>query len=437
MSLQIKGRPQPLVTLALILAIGLLFGLTMWRIGYFWVVLIPNVFLVVLTISLLSAYFHRAEPSRAEPGKFPSLSVLIPSYNSKSTIVRTIKSIQASDYPGEMEIIVVDDGSTDGSREMLGSMKGITPLMLGKNGGKAHALNTAMKTARGDVVACVDSDSYPEPPAFRKAVAALYRDDRNGAVTCFIRVDKPHSLLTKLQDIEYLTGFGFSQMATNSIEAIFVAPGPATLFRRKALDELGGFDEQNITEDLEIAWRLRKHGYRIDYTPEAIVYTDVPDTLGKLYKQRMRWYRGKFFNIRKHSDMLLNPKYGLFGVFILPFSFTAEFSGIVLSFSFLYLISRGLLWFYGFMASNLALGGSLLNLTGMLGLGMSAMAMGLLLISPWFLVIYLSFMIAKRSFKLTEMPVMGLFFLLYGILISFFYCISFFQEVNRSDYKWS
>jgi cellulose synthase/poly-beta-1,6-N-acetylglucosamine synthase-like glycosyltransferase len=436
MSLQIKGKPQPLVTLVLVLAIGIIIGLTIRSVGYFWVMLVPNVFLLVLTVSLLMAYFHRTEPSKAEPETFPSLSVLIPSYNSKSTIVRTIGSIQASDYPGKMELIVVDDGSTDGSREMLKGMKGITPLMLDKNGGKARALNTAMKLAKGEVVACVDSDSYPEPSAFRKAVAALYRDDRNGAVTCFIRVDNPDSLLKKIQDIEYLTGFGFSQTATNAIEAIFVTPGPTTIFKKKVLDELGGFDEDNITEDLEMAWRLRKHGYRIDYTPEALVYTDVPDTLGKLYKQRMRWYRGKFFNLRKHSDMLFNPQYGLFGMFVLPFSFSAELSGIVLSFSFIYLLSRGLLWFYTFMSSNLALGGSILNITGMLGLGMSAMVMGLLLLSPWFLVVYLSHVIGRKQFKLSEIPVIGVFFLFYGVLISFFYCIGFFQEINHSDYRW-
>ncbi len=436
MSLQIRGKPQPLVTLAIMLAIGIIIGLTIKSVGYFWVMLVPNVFLVVLTLSLLMAYFDRTDPSKAEPAVYPSLSVLIPSYNSKATIVRTIKSIQASDYPGKMEIIAVDDGSTDGSREMLKGMKGVTPLLLDRNGGKAHALNTAMKMAKGDVIACVDSDSYPEPSAFRKAIAALYRDKRNGAVTCFIRVDKPDSLLKKIQDIEYLTGFGFSQMATSAIEAIFVTPGPTTIFRKTALDELGGFDEENITEDLEIAWRLRKHGYRIDYTPEALIYTDVPNTIGALFKQRMRWYRGKFFNIRKHSDMLFNPKYGLFGVFVLPFSFSAELSGIVLSFSFLYLLARQAIWFSKFMASNLALGGSLMDFTGMIGLGMSAMVMGLLLVSPWFLVVYLSHVIGRKKFKIEETPVIGVFFLFYGILISFFYCISFFQEINRSDYRW-
>jgi cellulose synthase/poly-beta-1,6-N-acetylglucosamine synthase-like glycosyltransferase len=436
MSLQIKGRPQPLVTIALVLAVGIIIGLTIHSVGYFWVMLVPNVFLLALTISLLLAYFDRPIPSKAEPEAYPSLSVLIPSYNSKATITRTIGSIQASDYPGKMEIIVVDDGSTDGSREMLLGLKGITPLLLEKNGGKARALNCAMKLSKGDVVACVDSDSYPEPYALRKAVAALYRDEKNGAVTCFIRVDKPDSVLKKLQDIEYLTGFGFSQTATSAIDAIFVTPGPTTIFRRNALEELGGFDEDNITEDLEMAWRLRKHDYRIDYTPEALVYTDVPNTLGTLFKQRMRWYRGKWFNLRKHHDMLFNPEYGLFGMFILPFSFSAELSGIVLSFSFTYLLAMGLIWFYGFSMSNLAMGASLLNFTGMLGLGMSALVIALLLLSPWFLVVYLSHVIGQKKFKLTEIPLIGVFFLFYGILISSFYCISFFQEINRSDYRW-
>ena len=436
MSLQIKGKPQPLVTLVSVLAIGIIIGLSVRSIGYFWVMLVPNIFLLVLTIFLLIAYFERPERTARQPAHYPSLSVIIPSYNSKSTIFRTIDTIRASDYPGEKEIIVVDDGSSDGSRELLAKTEGIRVILQEKNGWKAKALNTAIPHTKGEFVACVDSDSYPEPDVFRHMADTLMHDDRNGAVTCFIRVEKPRSLLEKLQDMEYLTGFGFVQMATRSMNIIFVTPGPCTLFRKKTLVEIGGFDEENITEDLEIAWRLRKYDYKIEYTSDAVVYTDVPNDLKSLFYQRLRWYRGKIFNLRKHTDMMFNPKYGLFSMFMLPISFSGELAGVVLSFSFLYLFSSQLLWSWNYISSNMVLGASLLSSASMLVVGMSALAMGFILVSPWLLVIYLSHEIGGKSIKLADLPVIGIFLFLYGAMISSFYCISVLHEVNRSDYRW-
>jgi len=178
MSLQIKGKPQPLVTLVSVLAIGIIIGLSVRSIGYFWVMLVPNIFLLVLTIFLLIAYFERPERTARQPAHYPSLSVIIPSYNSKSTIFRTIDTIRASDYPGEKEIIVVDDGSSDGSRELLAKTEGIRVILQEKNGGKAKALNTAIPHTKGEFVACVDSDSYPEPDVFRHMADTLMHDDR-------------------------------------------------------------------------------------------------------------------------------------------------------------------------------------------------------------------------------------------------------------------
>ncbi len=436
MSLEIKGEPRPLFTLVIILAIGVMLGISIRSLGYFWVMLVPNIFLLMLTMTLLVTYFQKEPLPRPKIKKYPSLTVIIPSYNSKSTIFKTLAAVKASDYPGKMDIIVVDDGSTDGSRELLNDAKGIRLLLQEKNEGKASSINKATKIAEGEVIACVDSDSYPEPEAFREGVSMLLRDEKVGAVTCFIRVANPNSLLKKIQDIEYLTGFGFAQITTRALDAIFVTPGPTTIFRRSTLEKIGGFDEQNITEDLEMAWRLRKHGYKIEYTPNAISYTEVPDDIKSLFKQRMRWYRGKLFNLRKYSDMLFNPQYGYFGIFVFPFSFSAEFAGIVLSFSFLYLLSNQLLWSARYILSNFQLGAPLLDLTSMVVVGASVIAVGLLLVSPWFLAVYFSHLIGNKKCGLGEIPAVALFLFFYGTVISFFYAISFFNEVNRSDYTW-
>lgn len=437
MSLHIKGNPRPALTLAAVVIIAVLIALLIRQFGYFWVMVTPNVFALSLIIVMLFAYNEADYIPRAKPGELPPLSVIIPSYNSKSTIMGTIGAIKASDYPGKMEIIVVDDGSTDGSREMLKGVKGITLLLMGKNRGKAAAINRAVKTAKYEAIACVDSDSYPERSALREAVAILAKNENIGIVTCFIRVANQDSLLKKLQDIEYVTGFGFFQMGARFLDAITVAPGPTSVYRKSILQKVGGFDEHNITEDLEIAWRMRKFGYDIEYTPHAVSYTEAPGNLRDLLKQRLRWYRGKFFNIRKHKDMFFNRKYGLFSTFVLPFSFSGELSGVALTFSLAYVITNQLAWAVQYMNSLFALGQPLLlNMGGMVVMSEAAVVMSLLLMSPWFIVVYLSYSIGKRGFDIWEIPVVALFFFAYSILISFFYCMTFLKEVNRSDYKW-
>lgn len=436
MSLNIKGEPRPLVTILAFILVFLAIAVSISLFGYFWVMLIPNIFLVILTITLLVAYFDTKEKSITPLDKLPMLSVIIPAYNVKSTVMDTINAIKASVYPGEMEIIVVDDGSTDGTRELLKEVNGIKLLLKEKNAGKAAAINSGTKIAKGEVVACVDSDSYPVPDAFRYAVSALFRDEKNGATTCFIRVANPNNMLRKIQDIEYLTGFGFSQITTKFIDAIFVAPGPTSIFKKKVLLEVGGFDEENITEDLEIAWRLKRYGYKIDYAPEAVVYTDVPGDIKSLYRQRMRWYRGKLFNIRKYSDMLFNKKYGVFGTFILPLSFSAELSGTVLSFSFLYLVLNQISWTIRYLHANFVLGSLFVDLRSMALVGIPMLAVGFVLVLPWFLTVYLSHRIGNKKVGAYDIISTTLFLMFYGSVISLFYCISLFKEINRSDYRW-
>lgn len=436
MSLQIQGEPRPLVTILAFVLVFAVIAASISLFGYFWVMLIPNIFLVILTITLLVAYFDTNEKAVQPLDKLPMLSVIIPAYNVKATVLDTIIAIKASVYPGELEIIAVDDGSTDGTREILQKAEGVRVILKEKNAGKAAAVNTGVKMAKGEVVACVDSDSYPVPNAFRYAVSALLRDEKNGAATCFIRVANPKNMLRKIQDIEYLTGFGFSQITTKFIDAIFVAPGPTTIFRKDVLLKVGGFDEQNITEDLEIAWRLKKYGYKIDYAPEAVVYTDVPGDLKSLYRQRMRWYRGKLFNIKKYSDMLFNKKYGVFGTFILPFSFSAELSGTVLSFSFLYLVLNQISWTIRYLHANFVLGSLFIDLRGMMLVGLPMLAVGFVLVLPWFLTVYLSHRIGNKKVGIHDIFATTLFLMFYGSVISLFYCISLFKEINRSDYRW-
>jgi len=435
MSLEIKGgEPRPLVTALVVIAIAAIIFFSISRVGYFWVMLAPNLVLLLVTLVMLFAFFEK-KPEKKPNKKYPSITVIFPVHNAADSIEKAVDCIKKSDYPGKIEVIAVENASTDNTLEVLKKIKGIK-VVVSKKVGKATALNYGARLAKSEMIACVDADSYVEKNAFKHAVDELMEDEQFGAATFFIKVNNPNSLLKKVQEIEYYTGFGFAALATHLLDAIFVTPGPTTVFRRSAFEKVGGYDEHNITEDLEMAWRLREHGYRIAYSPQSIVHTDVPDTLKGLYHQRLRWYRGKLFNVRKYSHMLFNPKYGNFGLFVLPFSFSAELAGIVLSFSFVYLLFRQATWLASYLASSLAVGVLSLDLSGFALVGASAVAMGVVVVMPWVFALYLSYGLAGRKFGLSQIPQLILFLFFYGTVVSFFYCASFIKEVNRSDYKW-
>ncbi|MEW5955740.1 MAG: glycosyltransferase family 2 protein [Candidatus Micrarchaeota archaeon] len=436
MSLEIKsGEPRPLVTALVLIAIAAVIFFSISRVGYFWVMLAPNLVLLLVTLVMLFAFFEKKPGKKTARKKYPLITVILPVHNAAETIGKAVEHVKKSDYPGGIEVIAVENASTDNTLQVLKKIKGIH-VLVSKKVGKATALNYGAKFAKGKIIACVDADSYVDKSAFRHAVDSILEDDRVGATTCFIKVANPKSLLRKVQEIEYYTGFGFAALATHFLDAIFVTPGPTTIFRKTAFHKVGGYDEQNITEDLEMAWRLRKHGFRIAYSPQSIVHTDVPDTIKALYRQRLRWYRGKLFNVRKYSDMLFNPKYGNFGLFILPFSFSAELAGIVLSFSFVYLLFRQAAWLASYLASSLAVGMLSLDLSGFALVGASAIAMGVVVVMPWVFALYLSYGLAGKRFGLSQIPQLILFLFFYGTVVSFFYCASFIKEVNRSRYKW-
>ncbi|MCX8200432.1 MAG: glycosyltransferase, partial [Candidatus Micrarchaeota archaeon] len=336
-----------------------------------------------------------------------------------------------------IEIIVVDDGSTDGTRDYLKSISGIRVVLKDRNEGKAEALNYGIKLARNEFVFCIDSDSYVSPNALRDMVSKMVMDEKIGAVTCFVKVSNNKSLLGKVQEIEYFVGFGFSAITNYLLDAVFVTPGPMTLFRKKALLDVGLFDVGNITEDLEMAWRLRKHGYKISYAYEAVVYTVVPDTYSGLWRQRTRWYRGKLFNIAKHNDMLLNPQYGYFGMFVMPFSLASEIAALGTIYFLAYMALYTGFWNAQLIIAYLGADSlSLANvITGMFG-SMAGVLMFLIVVVPWIYAIIVSHKLGNKKLAITDAPAMAFFLFAYSIFLSAVYVYSLLKEIYGSDYLW-
>jgi cellulose synthase/poly-beta-1,6-N-acetylglucosamine synthase-like glycosyltransferase len=285
---------------------------------------------IYFTILLLLLFFKYKKRLFHTPklNKFPSLSIIIPAYNEEKTIKETIENIKNLSYPKKKEIIVVDDGSKDSTYELVKRIKGIK-VFAKENGGKASALNLGLKKARGEIVACIDSDSYPERDALLKSIPFFSKNV--ASVTTSVLVKNAKTLIQRLQETEYMM-ISWSRKLFEFLNAIYVTPGPMSLYKRKVLLEVGGFDEKNLTEDIEIAWRLMKHKYKIKMALDTKVYTNVPKTIGKWWKQRVRWNIGGLQTTSKYFNLFLDKEFGNLGMFLLPvfsISYSLTFLGLI------------------------------------------------------------------------------------------------------------
>jgi cellulose synthase/poly-beta-1,6-N-acetylglucosamine synthase-like glycosyltransferase len=268
---------------------------------------------------------------RPKTKTYPSLSIIIPVHNEEDSIKETVENVKSLKYPKNKEILVVDDGSNDKTFEIVNKIKGIKVLKK-KRGGKASALNFGIKCVKGKIVACIDSDSYPEKDSLLKTVP--FFEKNVAAVTTSVFVKNAKGILQKLQEIEYLM-VSWSRKLFEYLDAIYVTPGPMSLYRRDVLLKVGGFDEKNLTEDIEIAWRLIKYNYKIKMDLDTKVYTNVPKTVKSWWHQRLRWNVGGIQTTFKYFHLFLKKEFGNIGTFLLPLftmSYVLSFIGILFIF---------------------------------------------------------------------------------------------------------
>ncbi len=277
--------------------------------------------------------------------RFPLISVIVPAYNEEKTIVRTLQSIAGLDYPPEkLEVVIVNDGSTDGTLKKIQEYIQDQPsfrCISQENKGKAAALNRALQGIKGEFFACLDADSFVERLTLKKMLSFYFRqnDARLAIVTPAMKVDAPQNLLQKVQWLEYIVMILFGRI-TSHLDSLYVAPGPFSLYRTDIIRQLGGFDENSITEDQEIAYRIQQHQYTIKQCFDGYVYTTAPSKLQAFYRQRRRWYLGSMACIVKYRKMIGNTKYGDFGMMQLVKNLAGYFLAITGISIFAYLLLR-------------------------------------------------------------------------------------------------
>jgi cellulose synthase/poly-beta-1,6-N-acetylglucosamine synthase-like glycosyltransferase len=285
--------------------------------------------LIATSFYLLSFFAGKKQKKELfEEKDLPTVSIIIPMHNEEKSIEGTLNSILKSDYPkGKFEIIVVDDGSTDKTLELAKKFKekiGDKRLMVfsKKRGGKGSALNFGIKKCKGEIFFSMDADTFVEPWSVKNMVR-YFKNKEVMCVTPAMTLYKPKGILQKIQHIEYLTGL-FLRKTFSSLNAMHITPGAFSAYKKSFVERYGGYDEDNITEDLELSLRVQFKGYVIENSPESPAYTIAPKKFVHLLKQRRRWYIGLMRNTWKYRK-IISPKYGDLGLFVLPIAWISIF----------------------------------------------------------------------------------------------------------------
>lgn len=291
---------------------------------------------VFLLLAFLDSYEETASKTPLVlPERVPTVAIIVPCYNEEKTVAKTILSLLALDYPRDkLEILVVNDGSKDGTLAAAhtASTDSRVRVFSKENGGKHSAMNFALKHTTAEIVGCLDADSYVEPQSLIASIRQLH-DTGAVAVTPAIVPNKPTNLLQYIQQAEYGLSV-FIRRAFSAAGAIFITPGPFSLFKRDVIEKLGGWKHAHGTEDLEIGLRLQEHRYLITNTPYARATTNTPLTLKALYKQRVRWTYGFLMNALDYKHMFFNRKYGALGMVLLPAAFISIFTALYFTLQF-------------------------------------------------------------------------------------------------------
>jgi cellulose synthase/poly-beta-1,6-N-acetylglucosamine synthase-like glycosyltransferase len=358
--------------------LSLLISILEWLFfGYFIVIYMVYALLNVFAVFRIRRYLQVAELAVAD-NVFSSLdlpvSIIIPAYNEAGSIITSTRAMLQVEYP-DFEVIVVNDGSTDETLQKLidafnlrlfpeafrlrvpcANIRGVYRSALHPNlrvidkingGSKADAMNAGINACRYPIFCAVDADSILQPDSLRRAVRPFLEDSSTVATGgtvriangCIVRdgfletVRLPKNFLALVQVIEYLRAFLYGRVGWTEMNAVLIVSGAFGIFSKEAVVRVGGYNPKAIGEDMELILRLHEHycktgeQYKITFVPDPICWTDAPEDLATLAKQRIRWQHGLGESLAFHRSLLFNPKAGAVGWLAIPFFYIFELFG--------------------------------------------------------------------------------------------------------------
>ncbi len=328
-----------------------------------------------VTLHAKFAAQHKHEDLAASPAT-PPVALIVPAFNEEDAISETVLSLMRLNYP-EKEIIVVDDGSTDGTIQRLIEQfqlmrmdliyRQAVPakpvlafyhnnhfpdlLVISKeNGGKSDAINAGINMARSGYFCTVDADSVIESDALLRLMAPVVASPRNTVVTGGVvriangckaedgritEIGLPRSWLERCQVIEYIRTFLFGRPGWNFLNATFITSGAFCLMHKQSVIDVGGMSTDTVTEDIDMVATLHQHfrkkkwNYRMVFTTDPICWTEAPRSVSMFARQRRRWQLGLIQTVMKHNHMIFNHRYGMLGFLSMPFHAYVEALGCV------------------------------------------------------------------------------------------------------------
>jgi len=356
----------------------LIYGFNWFVLSYFLV--LNTVYLLLFLLSLVEVlkfvrrtFFSDYRQIMQSEMTWP-VSVLVPAHNEETNIADTVRSLMMLNY-SEFEIIIINDGSTDRTlqtlidafefrqmdrvykvsietervRAVYGSLQHPNLLLVDKEkGGKSDALNAGINVSRYPLFCSIDADSVIEDDALLRVVKPFMEHPRetvaaggivrivNGCTVQdgrVVKIELPDAHLPIFQVVEYLRAFLSGRVGWSALQSLLIISGAFGIYKKKHVLEIGGYSDNTDTEDLELVVRLHRHmkemkrKYRVVFVPDPVCWTEVPETLSVLSRQRNRWHRGLFQTMWMHKGMVLNPKYGVLGMVAMPYFFIFEMLG--------------------------------------------------------------------------------------------------------------
>ena len=354
-------------------------------IGYFVLVNVSYTILLMLSYKEILYYMRHNSfsdyRSTVQSELTPPISILAPAFNEEATVVESVRSLLKLNY-GKYEVVVINDGSKDETLDrlirefhLLPSNQVYLPALVSQpvrdiykshkpeyrnlvvvdkeNGGKADALNVGMNVAQYAYVCAIDADSLLEDDALQKVMKPFLEDERvvasggivriangcevvNGRV---VRVALSNKFLPIFQVVEYFRAFLSGRMAWQGVNGLLIISGAFGMFKRDVVIDAGGYRHDSVGEDMELVARIhrrkleKKEPYRVVFVPDPVCWTEAPESLNILSRQRSRWHRGLLDTLLIHKKMILNKNYGIIGMAAVPYFLFIELLGPAFEFA--------------------------------------------------------------------------------------------------------
>lgn len=373
-----------------------------------------------LNMFLLASLILDRPPMLTLDVVYPPISILIAAFNEEDTLQDTFKSLEESDYRGDIELILIDDGSTDKTVEMAKKYgpAGII-ILTPEHGGKARALNAGLALASHDILVTLDADTFLHKDALTRLIARFLREPTGTAAVagCVLARNSRENVITKMQEWDYFVAINSVKRQQALYQGTLVAEGAFSAYLKSCVLEGEGWPDV-IGEDIVLTWNFLARGHAVGFEPTAISFTNVPKNLKGFYKQRKRWARGMIEGLKAHGRLTNWSRLRLTQLFVV-----IDFLFPVMDFAYTFVFLPGIV----------------LAMTGHFFI---AGPMTLLVLPLTILIIYIMFRKERKIFDELGLKVrhgkVGVIFyaIFYQIIMSPICVIGYFQEIFGFARKW-